>query len=511
MIIFVLVFQACSPLFLYTQAADSKDQNPVCSGPSETMSMYYAFQREMMAAIWWADISEKRFAVSMDEDGLFSQWVLDLPDWFWDIGDLAASSAWWNIGSLVSAWATTTVLLLLSTVAIVQWAGDWFAILFRDRPIVRDYKTALDIENELFDLAYEMSQKVFITASLEWNLSNNIKAVIEDYQKKWLLSWDSFSIDSSVSISHVIWDLVWMNASIKHFITYWKVTWTGWLRTFHWCLNGTKKGECGSKLEFSEEAINKLGEEYSWLWTFWSCNLLWSSLEDSLSRWLDPSWVETAIDNLKESLNRLMRPFENIWSLASYCDKLSEYEMAQLRAYYWGNWTCWDKNWLGAINLAKGIKSSIQDNQQNSKESLSQIKEEKAKKRTEKKARRQEVRDLKKSLRDQKKALKETIPDMTALSSSSWRENYGVSDYKAWDWYTQDLNEEISSIFMDVIRDYEEARYGISSSDLSYELVEIQALLSQIKSVQDLMWKSKSEQDSLYYWLDQVEKYQCQN
>jgi hypothetical protein len=41
------------------------------------------------------------------------------------------------------------------------------AILFKDRPAVRDYKEMLDIESQLFDFAYFRSKQINLTRPLE--------------------------------------------------------------------------------------------------------------------------------------------------------------------------------------------------------------------------------------------------------------------------------------------------------------------------------------------------------
>jgi hypothetical protein len=44
---------------------------------------------------------------------------------------------------------------------------EGFAILFKDRPIVRDYKQMLDIETEIFDTAFSFSKSIDLTRSLQ--------------------------------------------------------------------------------------------------------------------------------------------------------------------------------------------------------------------------------------------------------------------------------------------------------------------------------------------------------
>jgi hypothetical protein len=56
------------------------------------------------------------------------------------------------------------------------------AILFRDRPIVRDYKTMLDIESALFDVAYFRSKQINLTRPVDGNMVDQFNEVVKKYQ-----------------------------------------------------------------------------------------------------------------------------------------------------------------------------------------------------------------------------------------------------------------------------------------------------------------------------------------
>jgi len=59
---------------------------------------------------------------------------------------------------------------------------DGFAILFKDRPIVRDYKTMLDIETVLFDIAYFRSKQINLTSPFESDMIDKLNTLVEKYQ-----------------------------------------------------------------------------------------------------------------------------------------------------------------------------------------------------------------------------------------------------------------------------------------------------------------------------------------
>jgi hypothetical protein len=56
------------------------------------------------------------------------------------------------------------------------------AILFKDRPIVRDYKQMLDIETTLFDVAFFRSKQIDLTRPFESDLLKELDVLIKKYQ-----------------------------------------------------------------------------------------------------------------------------------------------------------------------------------------------------------------------------------------------------------------------------------------------------------------------------------------
>ena len=92
---------------------------------------------------------------------------------------------------------------------------EWLAILFKDRPIVRDYKEMLDIETTLFDVAYFRSKQVDLTQPFEWDLMKSFNSLIKKYQGVWLLEpWSE--IKWSETLANIMYDLVAMNAAMRN-------------------------------------------------------------------------------------------------------------------------------------------------------------------------------------------------------------------------------------------------------------------------------------------------------
>ena len=72
----------------------------------------------------------------------------------------------------------------LATFSVVQSNVEGLAILFADWPIVRDYKTMLDIETDLFDIAYFRSKEINILQDIDSNMEKKLKNVVKKYIDK---------------------------------------------------------------------------------------------------------------------------------------------------------------------------------------------------------------------------------------------------------------------------------------------------------------------------------------
>lgn len=118
----------------------------------------------------WSDINSKRFDASL-QWGLFTKKALNLHNT--TAIDLLAWNILWGAQSFVSNIVTSVALLLLASASAIQSNIEGFSILFKDRPIVRDYKEMLDIETVLFDIAYFRSKQINLNQEFSWNLTKN--------------------------------------------------------------------------------------------------------------------------------------------------------------------------------------------------------------------------------------------------------------------------------------------------------------------------------------------------
>lgn len=470
LVLIVFIAQIFVSNFSYVKA---ESNTSICAWPSETMSLYFDFQNEMKAVLLGSEINERRFTVHMWTGWLFSQQVLTLTK---DTAiDLVANRLWNRTRSVVSNATTSVVLVALASASILQSSTEWLAVLLRDRPIVRDYKTMMDIESELFDVAYFRSKQINITRPVDWNMHDAFKAVVEKYQDLWLLDQNTVDLGDNVSIADIIWDLLWMNATMKHFVV---MDGRRLLKIYKWCMNRTKGDGCMAVLKFSDEAVEQLKSDYKWM--FGKCNSNFKSsmskigsnfLEDQKSGWQD---VKDATSRLKEAL---VSWWKWPWKKNRACD-LSDYEMAQIRAYRWNDWTCGEAIKLYASIPDVKIKKSNQALKKQEKESSSDTSKDKEK--------------SKDRIKNKK---------TTAEKKQEWFYIYGAGCEFNTE-YSSNMDDDFLSIYESIMEGNNQIINSAQSSDLSRELIKINWLIDQIQSVEN---QSKVLEESL----KQIADYQC--
>lgn len=492
----IVVFYLSFCPFLWVNAKSSEQQPEVCAWPSKMMALYFQFQNDMMSAMLWSEINEKRFATTKTDGGLFTEKYLTLGTGSINALDMLATSIRWNMKAAWSSITTLSVLLGLAAISVWQSNTEGLRILTKDRVIVREYKHLLDIETSLMELAYYLSQHVSLVNKIDWNLMENIKSVIKKYQNLWLLEEKDSSV-GEVTIADIMSEMFTMNMYMKHFILF-----NGWLGGF----------ESTILPKFSEEAINQLEEAYRWQWVFWACNQYASNIKNTRDKWVKNSKesLATSRDDVKSATERLGSVF-GLWNWknksqdSNRCD-MSEYEMAQLKAYRWWNWTC--KTWLVNGNVGSAIQDFIKEKKarQVQKEKTTTLSKE------EKKAAKEEKKANKKATKEEKKATKKYLESLLedinkagdiAKKKNAWRDTFwtGVMfnvEYSGW------FNIDLVEMYSDLMNNYRQSQENAVSSDLSYELVNIKALLDQVDIASNRM-------DELKDKLREIAKYQCRN
>ena len=522
-IIFLVISFVFPPVIMNVNASWWASQQPaVCWWPSKTMSMYFDFQDEVKTILfWWSKVNEKRFWVTNNNKWLFSNKVLDLP-----LMDTLAYSVLWSLGSAISTTTTSVVLLLLASASVGQSSVDGLVILFKDRPIVRDYKYMLDIETELFDIAYFRSKQVNLTRPFDSEeLLKKFLNIIEKYQDLWLFEKTGRKPTSDVSIADVLFDLLSMNSAMRNFIVF---RWDSILSGYNWCLWSVDNNECDSDvsiLRFNSKAIAQLDEDYRWIWAFWACNLYASNFKNTISKSTDDNLnsVKDAMQDVSDAWVRLWEATvgwigKGRWKLFTDPCNMSEYEMAQLRAYWWWNWECWEwiglstiypktKNWVSSAywktkSVIEGVKNWLSSAYGKIKEYIRQKKVERE--------RRKQQKALLDSAGDSKKVKnKNWKPVLEEIESKSdTQDKQAVMTENFWSWeqfnpnFSYDILSDFLSIYTWIMADYKQSQESASESDLSYELKKIRWLLDQIDAV-------NNQSEILEKDLKKIADYQC--
>ena len=465
-----------------------KKQPDVCAWPSETMQQYFQFQKDALSAIVSSTASNGNLSVSEWDWWLFTKNDLNLPS---SALDHLVDNLRWRTSSIISTTATSVVLLMLASSSVVESDVEWLAIFFKDRPIVRDYKQMLDIETEIFDTAFWFSKKVDLTRTLQWNTVSKFNAVVKEYQASWLLR--KGATVNSASMADILSDLISMNASMKFFISMWGEVWASELRSYAWCVWLYKWEECNtshSVLWFSDEAVNKLKKEYSGSWWYWACNSDASNFKNSLSKSAknNEDSIRSARNDVKISWDSLINALIWKWTwtkmLTDPC-KMTDYERAQLDAYYGWTRTCWE--WVSVSSLLTEIKEYT-----NNKKIL---------------AWQNEKNDnlSKKSWSSNSSSL----DVMNELNSQKKTENKNLVWHRIYSWeslynseFSKVMNDEFVAVFEDVTEQFWHSQRAAMASDLSYELSKFKWLVEQINT-------AMKSADELRKDLQDIADYQC--
>ena len=488
-VVIAILSQAFLPSFLYVKADDSVSKQPeVCSWPSEMMMNYFNFQAEARSILLGSDLKERLLNVSFGSWSLFTNKVLDL-----SAIDLIASSFMWKFRSSASNFLTSVVLSALVSASIMQEVTD-FAVLFEDRPVVREYKKMLDIDTQLFDVAYFNSKQINLTRPLEWNMWTNLGNLIKRYQEIWLLD-SGWELKWGESMVDVIFDLLSMNAAMKHFIAWWgsSLQEEKDLRDYNWCFS-YGSNDCNgsiSILRFSQTAIEQLSSDYKWVRAFSACNSYVNYFVNSVNNTISngKESVNSSIQDVKKSMNNLWGALVGKWrwnfknNRISMCDWISDYEMAQLRAYRWPDRKCWER-----VNASFDVNTAWLKVEEYSKEKFIQ-------------------KDEKIDSDNQEKW--QTLWASEVIWSKSTTSERAYLWYKIY-WsgreynsdFSSELNSNFAGVFEEVMTMYWQAQRDAISSDIPDLMYKWRWILDQIDTT---IWNAKDLEDAL----QKIVKKQC--
>lgn len=481
--IFVVLFGVFCPGFLYINAEEQpKPQPAACGWPSEMMSLYFDFQHEVISMLLWSSINERRFSTAMWNWWLFTNQILYLSGTTSAL-DLVSSSVLWGVESLFSATVTSVAILLLASASAIWSNTNWLAILFKDRPIVRDYRQLLDIESELFDVAYFRSKQVDLTKTITWDLWQGYTDIVKNYQDAWLLEKWTGNPSWWWSMLDILWDLVWMNTAMKVFLTQWWQMWKSALKSYRWCMwNKKQNPDCSAVLLFSDKAINQLSEDYAWLWYYWACNQLASNVNATNAKTSENTEKssDTAEEKFKKWVEKLKKLFAGVGSAQDHFGKweekgrcnMSEYQMAQLKAYYWNDWTC-DNSWAwGWVNVKFSAPSQFTE----SKVSLEGEKKNET-------SLLKEIGSMYYHAKTSNK-LNDAVFDFIDAQNTRERSQAFFNLYGSWYTYSAEFDpaflEELTEIYTSTNAAISQSQWDAIASDMSYQLIEIKWLLGEV-------------------------------
>jgi len=491
---FIIMFQIITTNFVYVEARSNASEQPkVCSWPSETMSDYFNFQYKAREILLWSEIQSRVYETSFGAWWLFTNKILSLhgPTAI----DLIATSVVWNAKSVISNVVTSTVLLMLASESAFTSNLEWLAMLFEDRPIVRDYRTMLDIETDLFDIAYYRSKQVDLTRPFDWNLISKLNELIKEYQWIWLFEKSEYEIKGQSSMADILLTLIAMNRAMKQFITIWNDS-NGWaLYDFNWCFGSQQEWNCKRDVaiaKFSTWAIRQLDDDYKGSREFGECNLYANSLKSTINKTINNNSesVHEALQDVKWATERLKNALVGKWrwNFKKPCESLSDYELAQLQAYRGSNWNCKKR-----VNVSFDVSETRDYSRIKSAQ-----REQKEKKET--------VLKTAKKPASKKKIIWNVANKLLNQSTTDGRERMWFKIYWIDASYNPDFsfeqNTEFTTIFEVTMDEYEQAQENGIATDISDVFVEGKALLNQIE---DTIKKT----DKLEKILQKIEDIQC--
>ncbi|MDR0860484.1 MAG: hypothetical protein LBO09_05980 [Candidatus Peribacteria bacterium] len=236
------------PAFSLAQTSQPPDtQSDVCGAPGETMLLYQKFQRDISSALLGGVLGEKIFQTEFSVRGLFTSETLRLPTTGNNALDTVISTLRNNSRRLGSATVTTTVLLALAGASVVSSNLEGFAILFQNRAIVRDWRSLLQIETRISQIAYSLGKRANLIGTLNED-GGALQAIVQQYVNEGLFTGEVRT--DKTTYSAILTSLTRMNAGMKMFLSFRNTSFLSNFGTFY-----------GAK--FNPEALANLKKEYT--------------------------------------------------------------------------------------------------------------------------------------------------------------------------------------------------------------------------------------------------------
>ncbi len=202
-----------------TWTVQCEDNPTICSAPAKEFWYYVDFTREILKTIntvqwkwdriwdytyiWWL-FTNKLLAISGENKNVLAQMI----DWISE-----------SINNKIST--VLGISNLLYSIGLTSYKDlNWFSILFKARPIVRDWKTLLDLETETNNVAYELSVSAMSNKKL-LDISP-FQKIIDKYSKDKPL-FAEWLVKNGTEYKDITNMLIRLNGAMKTFIPYGKI------------------------------------------------------------------------------------------------------------------------------------------------------------------------------------------------------------------------------------------------------------------------------------------------
>ncbi len=331
-IIFAFQFVSMFVSFAIAQeesvALDCWDSPAICSIAPREFLNYVNFTREMLLALKDAKKPYKQVLEFSSIGGLFSNQILEIP---WEnknlLEKMVSGVAEWISRRISRAWWVADI---LSTLTYTSYKDViWLSILFQSKPIVRDWKTLLDLETEINQSIYEMS----LTGLFDEIISDQTKInnIINKYiQENPFLATGS-SISPETKYKDVLHILIRINWAMKTFLPYSKISqFDEFSRWKQWEIY----------LKFNPEVMSDMKDAYA-CGRFFKCSspgkdfvsnlkkVLWSFMD-----WWSRSWtvIKDANIRLSESIKWISQA--KLTKKSAWEEYLTDTEIELLRSVY---------------------------------------------------------------------------------------------------------------------------------------------------------------------------------
>ena len=310
----------------------------ICSTPSPTMATYMHLQRDMIDLMAQGTLSPEMYNPSSNGFGPYSQKLITLQtgqkvlQYSGTILQNLVTNMKGQAGEIFETTAVIGLMVSLVSLSIVDSSVSLFTLLAMDEPIVRDRRSLLHSESEIFDTIYDLSKnkKINLLNKFDRDAFQKVANVLGIYVNNHLITLSQKSSqDPQMSYASISQGLMRMNVAMKHFLSY------GTTNVLQ------KEFSFGDLVvRFTDTAIENLRAEYAEVRFWLSCNAALQNIKENLSS----SWSNNVVGGRNESLDIIKESTKQlktalVWAFTFPTRKdqekrFTEEEINQLRSIY---------------------------------------------------------------------------------------------------------------------------------------------------------------------------------